>query len=94
MDHNHSPHPSHAVKRVNAPQSVGGDAASGVAQDSGFCGRIRSVSQSLDMLSLTWPLRNREAEKDKPPCFSSKKASRSTRTSMQDTVSFASAVNV
>ena len=47
MDHNHRPHPGHAVERVDAPQSVGGDAASGVAQDGGFCGRIRSVGQSI-----------------------------------------------
>ena len=39
MDHNHSAHPRHAIKRVNAPQSIGVDAASGVAKDSGFCGR-------------------------------------------------------
>ena len=44
MDHNHGPHPRHAVKRVDAPQSVGVDAASGVAKDSGFCGPIGSVS--------------------------------------------------
>ena len=37
MDHNHSTHPGHTVKRVNAPQSVGVDAASGIAEDSGFC---------------------------------------------------------
>ena len=96
MDHNHSPHPRHTVKRINAPQSVCVDAASGVAKNSGFCSPIDRSSQSfhfkhppLTKVVPPWETLETEKGKHKPPGLSPKKASRSTRTSMQDTRSFA-----
>ena len=72
MDHNHSAHPRHAVKRVNAPQSIGVDAASGVAKDSGFWGRSGQLSH---LTSSTEVCRhgNRETEKKQTSGFQSKK---------------------
>ena len=38
MNHNHRAHTHKAVKHDHAPQSVSRGAASGVADDGGFCG--------------------------------------------------------
>ena len=65
MDHNHSPHPGHTVERVNAPQSVGVDAAAGVAQDGGFCGPVGLSVHFEHASTLGWVGRrhgNRERE--------------------------------
>lgn len=39
MHHNHRTNAHEAVKHDQAPQGIGGGAASGIADDGGFCGR-------------------------------------------------------